>query len=165
MTQLHQLTGQMLQLNQLAEDDPDMEIAVADTMEGIQAEFNDKAIALATLFTNLDATETALDNEIKRLQARKNRVKNRRGEMVNYLRENMEAAGIKKISCDLFTITWVIGREVVAVDDIDEIPDDYMVLPPVEAKPDKVKILAELKDGVEIPGVHKERNQASIRIK
>ena len=78
---------------------------------------------------------------------------------------NMETNGIKKISCPLFTITNVIGREVVVVDDVDEIPDDYMELPPVTAKADKKAIMTALKAGEEVPGVHIERNKSSIRIK
>lgn len=165
MAALHQLTGEMKQLEKLAQDDPEMEIAVLDTIEGIQATFEEKANGLAVVLNTMESTEDQIKNEINRLDARKKRLANQRASLIDYLRTNMETTGIKKISCPLFTITLAKGREAVVVDDVDEIPDDYMMLPQVEAKADKTKIMADLKDGKLIPGVHKERNRSSIRIK
>jgi len=165
MAALHHLTGEMKQLEKLAQDDPEMEIAVMDTIEGVQATFEEKAKALATVMNTLESTEDQIKIEIERLNVRKKRLYNQRVNLVDYLRTNMEASSIKKITCPLFTITLAKGREVVVVDEVEDIPDEYMTLPQVEAKADKTKIMADLKSGIEIPGVHKERNKSSIRIK
>ena len=165
MKALHKITAEYKELEKLGEEDPDMEIAVADTMEAIQGTFEDKATALATVMHNMESTEDMVNDEITRLTQRLSRMKNRRTGLVEYLRINMEASGIKKISCPLFTITCAMGREVVTVDDVDEIPDDFMSMPEVEMKPDKKAIMAALKDGAEVLGVHLERNKSSIRIK
>ena len=165
MTKLYDITGQFKELAALAEGaDEDLAIAVRDTMGAIQAEFNDKALAVSQVILNFDADIAALDLEIERLTERKRLIGNRQKEIKNYLRENMEATGITKISCPLFTITCAQGRESVVVDSEDGIPDDLMSVK-TEIKPDKNAIAARLKAGEQIPGCRLERGQSSIRIK
>jgi hypothetical protein len=77
----------------------------------------------------------------------------------------MEGSGIKKIECPLFIITCAQGREKVIVDEIEDIPDDYVSMPPVEAQADKKKIMGAHKSGESVPGTHVERGLSSIRIK
>lgn len=165
MTKLYDITGQFKELAALAEGaDEDLAIAVRDTMGAIQAEFNDKALAVSQVILNFDADIAALDLEIERLTERKRLIGNRQKEIKNYLRENMEATGITKISCPLFTITCAQGRESVVVDSEDGIPDDLMSVK-TEIKPDKNAIAARLKAGDQIPGCRLECGQSSIRIK
>lgn len=164
MAQLHQITAEMRELAQLAED-PEMEIAVKDTLEGMQMTFNEKAEHLAKILLNMDGNMEAVNAEIERLQARKKRFQTQYASLIDYLRTNMDASGVKKISCPLFTITCAQGREKVVVDSVDDVPDDYMRIPEVVAEVDKVKALNDMKEGKEIPGLHLERGQSSIRIK
>lgn len=165
MSHLYELTGQFKELAVLAESaDEDLAVAVRDTMGAIEAEFNDKALAVSHVILNLDADAGALDREIERLQERKRLLTNRQNQIREYLRENMEASGISKISCPLFTITLAKGRESVVVDDPDQLPDELMRVK-TEVSPDKTAIAAKLKAGEEIPGARLERGQSSIRIK
>ena len=165
MSKLYEITGQFKELAALADGaDEDLAIAVRDTMGAIEAEFNDKALAVSHVILNFDADLAALDLEIDRLTERKRLITNRQRQIKDYLRENMEAAGISKISCPLFTITCAKGRESVVVDSEDGIPDDLMSVK-TEIKPDKVAIAAKLKAGEEVPGCRLERGQSSIRIK
>lgn len=165
MTKLYEISEQYRELESLADsDDENMEEAVATTLECITGDFQEKAQALVTVVRNMDSDVDALDDEIKRLQARKTAIKNRQDSMRDYLRENMERTGIKKISCPLFTINCVAGREITVINDEDNIPDDYMVVK-TEIRPDKAAITKALKDGVEIPGVTLDRAKSSIRIK
>lgn len=165
MTALYEITGQLRELAALSDGaDEDLAIAVRDTMGAIEAEFNDKALAVSHVILNFDADVAALDLEIDRLTERKRLITNRQRQIKDYLRENMEAAGISKISCPLFTITCAKGRESVVVDSEDGIPDDLMSVK-TEIKPDKVAIAAKLKAGEEVPGCRLERGQSSIRIK
>ncbi len=164
MSNLYQLTGQMKELEKLADVDPEIGIAVKDTMEALEGEFNEKAQALATVVLNVDGNIDMIDAEIKRLQEKKKQIQTRKKSMHDYLRENMEAASIKKISCPLFTITLAMGRESVVIDEESEIPDDYVSVETI-IKPDKKKIAADIKEGSEVPGAHVEHGQSSIRIK
>ena len=165
MTALYEITGQFKELAALAEGaDEDLAVAVRDTLEAIEAEFNEKALAVSHVILNFDADIAALDLEIGRLTERKRLISNRQKQIKDYLRENMEASGISKISCPLFTITCAKGRESVVVDNEDGIPDDLMSVK-TEVRPDKIAIAARLKAGEEIPGCRLERGQSSIRIK
>lgn len=165
MTKLYEITGQFRELAALAEGaDEDLLIAVRDTIDAIEAEFNDKAVAVSHIVLNFDADIAALDLEIDRLTERRRLITNRQKQIKDYLRENMEATGISKISCPLFTITCAKGRESVVVDNEDGIPDDLMSVK-TEVRPDKIAIAARLKAGEEIPGCRLERGQSSIRIK
>lgn len=165
MSRLYEITGQFRELAALAENaDEDLAVAVRDTMGAIEAEFNDKALAVSRVILNFDADLAALDLEIERLQERKRLITNRQKQIKDYLRENMEAAGITKISCPLFTITCAKGRESVVVDDELKLPDELMRVK-TEISPDKAAIAAKLKAGEDVPGARLERGQSSIRIK
>lgn len=163
MSKLYELTGQLKELENM-DGDEDFSIAIRDTIEAIEGEFNDKALAVSRIALNFDSDIEALDVEIKRLQDRKAAMKNRRENLIEYLRYNMEAAGINKITCPLFTITLAKGRDVVVVDDDERIPDEFMRVK-TTVEPDKAGILAALKNGTEIVGAHIEKSKSSIRIK
>lgn len=165
MSKLYELTGQYQELAVLAENaDEDIAVAVRDTMGMIEAEFNDKALAVSRIILNFDTDVSAIDAEIERLQERKRLISNRQKQIKDYLRENMEEAGITKISCPLFTIALAGGREVTVIDDENQLPDD-LVRVKTEIAPDKNAIAAKLKAGELVPGAHLERSQSSIRIK
>ena len=163
MSKLYELTGQLKELENM-EGDEDFAIAIRDTMEAIEGEFNDKALAVSRVALNFDSDIEALDVEIKRLQDRKKTIKNRHDQLIEYLRYNMEAAEIQKVSCPLFTITLAKGRDVAIIDDEDKLPDDLMRVK-TSVEPDKVAILEALKNGKEVPGAHIEKSKSSIRIK
>ena len=165
MSALYEITEQFKDLAVLQETaDEDLAVAIRDTMQGIEAEFTEKAKAVTHIILNLDSDVDALDREIARLEERKRLVTNRQREIKEYLRENMEAAGITKISCPLFTITCAKGRESVVVDDENALPDELMRVK-TEIAPDKTAIAAKIKAGEEVPGARLERGQSSIRIK
>lgn len=165
MGKLYEISEQYQELQALADsDDENMQEAVATTLECIEGDFNDKAQALVTVVHNMDSDVEALDAEVKRLQARKKAIQNRQDSMREYLRDNMERTGIKKISCPLFTINCVAGREIAIINDESKIPDEYMTVK-TEIRLDKAAITKALKDGAEINGVSLGRAKSSIRIK
>ena len=161
---LYDITEQHKELLKLADESEDMAQAVADTMEAIDGEFNDKAISLIHVVNNMGADVTTLDDEIKRLTARKKTIVNKQESMKEYLRINMTETGINKISCPLFTITLAAGRDIVQVDDEDKIPTDYLDIKTV-VRPMKAEILKMLKSGITIDGVSLVKSKSSIRIK
>lgn len=166
MKHLYELTGDLVELNKLAEMDPSetTQEAVAETMELVKGDFNDKAEALVKVLRNQDGDVEALDMEIERLQARKKTIKARQDSLKEYLRLNMETTGIKKIECPLFVITCAAGRDMVEIEDEDEIPDAYVQVTTV-IKPLKKEILEEFKAGRPVPGCSVKKSKSSIRIK
>lgn len=165
MSSLYDLTGQFKELAVLMDGaDEDLAIAVRDTLGAIEAEFNDKALAVSRVILNMDGDMEAVDAEIARLEERKRILSNRKGQIIDYLRENMEAAQITKISCPLFTITLTKGRNSVVVDDEKLLPDD-LVSVKVTTTPNKKAIADQLKAGKEIKGARLERGKSSVHIK
>jgi hypothetical protein len=164
MTALYALTGQFKELEKLSDIDSDMAEAVENTLEAIQGEFDDKAISIIYVSKNMDADITALDNEIDRLNSRKKVITNRKDSLKDYLRTNMEASEISKISCPLFTITLAKGRDIVQIDDADKLPDDYLKTK-TTVTPMKKEILSDLKAGIEIEGAILVKSKSSLRIK
>jgi len=161
MTALHDLTGQYLELANNEDLPAD---AVIDTLQSIVGTIEEKAQALVKWSLDIQGDVDKIDAEIDRLAAKKKTIQSRKESLVEYIKNNMEACEIKKISCALFTITWVAGQEVVDVYDADAIPDDYVSVK-TTVTPDKNAIKKALKDGHEIAGCKLSTGKSSIRIK
>lgn len=157
---LYEITPQLVELSNMDASDE----AVRDTLEAVQMEFNDKAVAIVKVAESLDADTSAIDAEIERLKARKQVIANRKQQLRDYLLYNMEAAGIKKIDCPLFTVTLRQGVESVEIIDQSQIPNEYVAVEVVE-KPDKAAIKAAIKSGKEVTGAILKRGANSIQIK
>lgn len=157
---LYEITPQLVELSNMDVSDE----AVRDTLEAVQMEFNDKAVAIVKVAESLDADTSAIDAEIERLKARKQVIVNRKQQLRDYLLYNMEAARIKKIDCPLFTVTLRQGVESVEIIDQSQIPNEYVTVEVVE-KPDKAAIKAAIKSGKEVAGAILKRGANSIQIK
>lgn len=165
MSHLYELTGQFKELAILADGaDEDMAVAVRDTMEAIEGEFQEKGKAIAMIALNIDGDLEAIQSQIDRLTERKRVITNRKNSLKEYLRENMDASGITKITHPLFTITCGKGRPSVVIDNEADIPDEYMSVK-TTMSPDKTAISAAIKAGLEVPGAHSEIGKSSISIK
>lgn len=149
---LYEIAGQYKSIQELADsDDENMMVAIADTMEGIESEFQEKAQAIVSLAFNVEGGIDAIDVQIKRLQDKKRAIQAKSEWLRNYLKTNMEATGINKIQCPLFSITLSKASKVVEITDESELPDDYVKVK-TDISPDKAMIAKALKDGLEIPG-------------
>lgn len=167
MSTLRELTEDLRGIHELALD-PDVPAeSLNDTIEGLEGMFNDKAVRVAHVIANQDSDVAAIDAEIKRLQQRKKVMTNARDRLKEYLRFNMEATGVTKISSDLFTITLAKPMDVVVVDDDSAVPDEYqrVAVAPDKALIKKALIKKALKDGCEVPGCHLGKGNSSVRIK
>ena len=161
MTALHELTGQFLELAN--NEDLPAEV-IHDTLEAMEGDIKTKAASLADWSLDMDGDIEKIDAAIERLTAKKKTIANRKASLIEYLRNNMEASGISKISCDLFTVTLVAGRDSVAISDESVIPDEFVNIK-TEISPDKTAIAKALKEGQEVAGASLQRGQSSIRIK
>lgn len=159
---LYQMTGAYLALQKLA-DDPDLpEQALTDTLEALEGDIQVKAENLLQVVRGMETDVDAVDAEIKRLQEIKKVRQNRIDSLRDYLKFNMQQAGIRSIKCPLFSITLAAGRDVVVVEDDTKLPQAYQR---VTVAPDKPKILAALKAGQDVPGAVLGKSQESLRIK
>lgn len=165
MTALYEISKQYQELSALAESgDEDLAVALRDTMEGIEGEFQEKGKALAMVTLNMDGDLDAIQAQIDRLSERKRILQNRKDSLKEYLRTNMEASGITKITHPLFTITLGKGKPIVVIDEESKIPDEFMNTK-VTSTPSKADIAKAIKDGIEVPGAHSETGKSSISIK
>lgn len=164
MAALHQLTGDFIGLQELVETGQLSSEDIADTMQGIQVSIEEKAKAIGVFSINLDSDIACLDFEIERLQGRKKTLVSKKENLIEYLKSNMEASGIKSIKCPFFNITHVAGSEIVTIVDEKLIPDDFVNVK-TSVSPDKNAIKKALQNGEDVPGCRLDTGKSSIRIK
>ena len=123
---------------------------ISDSLAAIKGEFEDKAINCVKWEKGIEGKIATIDTEIKRLQAMKKTVTHQRDSFREYIRGSMEATGIDKIECDLFTITLRKASQVVEIVDDKIIPAEYKS-EVVTVKIDKNVLKRALKDS-DIPG-------------
>lgn len=153
MTALYQLANEYQTALENICDDVTGEISetAMETLNALQTDVKEKGIAIASFIRNIDADREALDVETKRLAARKAQLARRIDWLNGYLKANMEACQIQEISCPLFSIKLRKNPASVNITDEAQIPAEYMKQKITESL-DKAQILADLKNGLFIPG-------------
>ena len=160
---LYELTGQYIGLHRLM-DDAEMDAeTLQDTLDGLEGELQQKAEGLLSYVANIGSDVSAIDLEIKRLQARKTTMKNRQESLREYLKFNMMNASIQKITCPLFSVTLIKPKPMVVIDNRDALPDVF-VKTTVTKAPVKADILKALKKGETVSGAHMGESSPGLRI-
>lgn len=135
--------------------DPEADIpmeAALDTLEGIEGQLQDKAVNVAKFVQNLNATASAIKEAEQQMCRRRKAIENRAVWIKDYLKANMEAAGITKIESPWFRLAIQKNPEAVEIFDEASLPDDFKT-EVVTVKIDKAAIKQAVRDGFEIPGV------------
>lgn len=159
---LYEITEDFERLREMALD-PDVDPeAIRDTMEAIEADFEDKADGYAKVIRMLETDEDGLDAEIKRLQARKSAVSGNKGRIKDALEKAMRQTGKTKFKTLLFSFGIQKNPPSVAILKEDSVPIDYLVVP--DPQPDKKRILAELKAGAKFDWAELRQTEA-LRIR
>lgn len=160
MSNLYDITGDVLQLQEMLENDPE-NAYVQDTLESLHGELEIKAEAYCRVIRNMEAHAEAYKNEIDRLTKRKRTVENSIQRLKQALHESMKVTGTDKIKGDLFTIALRKNAPQLPKDlDINQVPIDYLIEREYEI--DRRKLLAAVKNG-EVDGIELEVSQ-SLRI-
>jgi len=139
---------------------------IADTLEGLSGALEAKATNVAYFIKNLESTAEQIKLAEKQMADRRKAMENRAERIREYLKANMEVAGITQIECPHFKLSIKKNPPSVVIDAESQIPADYMTVPvaPPPA-PDKKLIAAALKDGFEVPGCHLETGKTRLDIK
>lgn len=150
---LYEISQQYADVQKLIDSDDSGSLAeaISETMQMIEGDFQEKAVNVVMFTQNIESDIEAIDTEIKRLQDKKKAIQNKAEGMREYLRMNMAATGISKISCPLFSIMLSAAGKQVEITDEAALPDDYVSVKTV-ISPDKRKILADLKEGIPVAG-------------
>lgn len=120
MSTLYELTGQYMDLMEMAEEaDPDV---LRDTLEVIEGEIEDKADNYAKVIRTLEGQVDTIDAEISRLQSKKKAVKNSIDSIKSNLERSMIQTGKKKFKTDLFSFGIQKNPPTVSVKDESKIP-------------------------------------------
>jgi hypothetical protein len=160
MTNLFEIVGQYKGLMLIADELP--EDALRDTLEAITDDLDTKGRHIAHVIKNFDTT--AIDNEIKRLQAMKKTITNRKQHLKDYLRDGMTLGGISKIEWDTGGITLTKARPVAVIFKAENLPPEY-VKTTITTAPIKADILKALKAGTTVPGASLGESKQGILIK
>jgi len=161
---LRDITSDLREVQEMAENGEVIDKAIADTLDAIGGEFQQKAENIGHVLIENDATKKMYKDEIARLQDRLKVLENGDKRLREYILGNMELAGIKTIKGDFVTLTAAQGREIVIIDNEDEVPDEFVDVVTV-TKPLKRKIQQKIASGEPVPGAHLERTATSLRIR
>jgi hypothetical protein len=134
--------------------DPETDIpleAAMDTLDGIEGQLQDKAVNVAKFMQNLDATAKAIKEAEQKMAKRRKAIENRAQWIKDYLKNNMQAAGITKIESPWFRLAIQKNPEAVEITDENLLPDEFKT-EVVTTKIDKSAIKQVIKDGVSVPG-------------
>lgn len=101
MSTLYELTSDYTALLEMAEDADEQ--ALKDTLEGIEGAIEDKADGYAKVLLELGKDSAVLDEEIRRLQAKKTAIANAADRIKNNLQDAMIATGKTKFKTSLFS--------------------------------------------------------------
>lgn len=132
-------------------------------LDGVESDFNAKAINVAMYIRNLKADEDAIAEAKKAMDAREKAIKKKRESLTAYLLNQMLLTNTKQVKCPYFVISTRINAPSVKVDSNAALPET-LLLPPKPREPDKKAIKEMLEQGMEIDGCRLERSQ-SLSIK
>jgi hypothetical protein len=133
---------------------------VRDTLESISGDLEAKAVNVASVVRNLEATAQQIKDAEATMAARRKAIEKRADSVRQYLLDNMLTAGISKIECPYFNLAVRENPPSVVIDEPALIPASYMTDPaPPPPAPDKKLIAQAIKDGFEVPGAHLARGK------
>lgn len=155
---LYELSDQYRQATERLADMDLPDDVIADTLEALVGDLQTKATSVAMFVRNLESMSVAIKDAETKMAARRRAIDARVMRVREYIKLNMELAGIMKISCPFFEIAVKKNPPAVVIDDESLVPDDYKSDPPPPPKvPDKTLIGKALKDGYVIDGAHLEQ--------
>lgn len=143
---LYEITEEMKELQALVDSEELTAEMVADTMEAMQCEFNEKAVACLKVRQNLLADVADIDREVERLTALKKSPLNGIDRITDYLKRNMTETGQDKLDLGVFRVTLKKPTKQLGMIDETKVPADYWTVIPESKKLDKRKLLADAKE-------------------
>lgn len=157
MRTMHELTEDYLQVLEMACDSEIPPEAIADTLEGIGGEIENKAQSCAIVIKELQGKSMILKAEEERLTARRKAIENKVKRIKENLYNSMKLTGKIKFKIDLFSFNVQKSPARLVIDDKSKIPENYYI--EQEPKLDEAKLKADLKDGIEIKYAHLEQGE------
>lgn len=158
---LYELTEEVYRLLEFAEDPEVEEEVFRDTLEALQGDIEVKAEAYGKVIKQMEADRKAIEAEIERLTARKERLVKSTATIKERLQQAFTALNVQKLKTDLFTFYIQKNPVSVVVDDIDAVPDEFYK---IEMKLSKTAIKEAIESGQDVSFAHLEQSE-SIRMR
>lgn len=157
---LYQISDQyLIDLEKLSELDLDDQ-TIADTLESIQGDMQEKCTNVAAFIRNTEALADQIKQAEEAMASRRKALERRAESIRTYLQHNMQRCGITKIESPWFQISIRKNPPSVVVDDPSLIPADLMRQPePPPPAPDKKAIKEALTNGFAVPGARLETTE------
>lgn len=136
--------------------------AVADTIEGMSGELQQKAQNIGYLVRQLETTAQAIKDAEAQMAARRKAIENRTQSIKDYVLNVMQMHSIEKIETPYFNLSLAKNPPAVDIYDSNQVPAHFMKQPePPPPVPDKAAIKQSLKLGEDVPGC---RLSQSVRL-
>ena len=145
---LYEIPTLYQQLLDMAEE---QDIDFSEALDSLEDAFEEKAENIVKIMRTLEAKEKAYKDEVDRLNAQRKTLNNRVQTLKDYLQENMNVMGKKKVESGLFTVAIQKSPPTLKIDDDKYIPDGYWI--PQPPKLDRKELLQDMKLGEVIEGV------------
>jgi hypothetical protein len=154
-----------MQLMQMMED-PELDPqTLADTMEGIEGELEDKADNYARVMKNMEADLNGIKAEIERLSTRKKTIENNIKRMKEALQFSMETTGKTKFKTELFSFGIRKNAPAVVMDEpyIENVPERFLKYS--DPTINRLAIKEAIQNGEDLEGLAHLEKSTSLTIK
>lgn len=163
MSNIYEITNDYLQIMAMLEDSDLDPQTLADTMEGIEGEFEIKAENYAKVMKNLEGDILAIKTEIDRLTAKKKALENNIKNMKSTLQTAMETTGKTKFKTELFSFGIRKNAPSVIMDEpyIENVPERFLKYS--EPTINRTAIKEAIQNGEDLEGLaHLEQSESII---
>ena len=142
---LYEITEEMKAVQALVDSGDMTDEMVADTLEALSGEFEDKARAVLMVRQGILADVAGVDKELERLNKLKTAYNNDAERLVDYLKTNMLRLEKDKVDLGIFKLT--LRKPIKKLAEVDEskVPDQFFQIIPEQKKLDKRALLAAVK--------------------
>lgn len=148
-------------LNLLGEDDnEDNNQQIENILNQINEEIENKADNMAKLIKTIDANNRSIKEEKDRLSRRQLQGEAAIKRLKKYLEESMIKVNKTKFKTDLFSFNVQNFKKSVIIEDFKKVPETYLVQRAPDV--DRQKLYQDLKNGLEIEGIHLQDNKGLV---
>ena len=152
MTKLYDLAADYAKVKELLENEDIEPEIMQDTLESIEAAMEVKAKNIAILVQGLGSDASIIKAEEQRLAQRRKAIENKQKWLKDYLKSQMEYAGIDRFKTPTHTISLQNNPPALKITDEGAIPANFLAVIPERYEVDKAALKDALKAGEEIPG-------------
>jgi hypothetical protein len=150
---LFEIVDQFKALAVLEDSDDIPPEVIADTLEGLEGDFEQKAVAIAKFILSMEAAALDIRAAALAMEHRADRLARRAEAIKHYLHYSMQAINKDKIETPELKIRRQNNPPAVQITDEKKIPEAYWRYPPPPPKePDKKAIKQALESGITIEG-------------